>query len=78
MDSAIVDVDDFSVETGSEVVLIGKQGNEKISADDWAQQLKTINYEIVTSLSSRVPRLYLKNGAVQQLRHFHLDYEETP
>lgn len=59
MDLTMLDVghiDDVRVE--DEVVLIGRQGNEVISADDVAAQLNTINYEVVTALMHRVPRVY--------------------
>jgi len=47
------------VEIGDEVVVFGRQGNEAITADEIAAQLNTINYEIVTSITGRVPRVYL-------------------
>lgn len=43
---------------GEKVVLIGKQGNEEIKVEEWAERLETIPYEIVVSISSRVPRVY--------------------
>ncbi len=46
------------VGVGDEVVLIGRQGDQEISADEWAQRLGTINYEIVCGVGPRVPRLY--------------------
>ncbi len=46
---------------GEKVVLIGKQGNEEITLDDWAEKLDTINYEVPCILTSRVMRIY-KNG----------------
>jgi len=58
MDQLLVDVGDAPVETGDEVVLIGRQGNEEITATEWAQHLGTINYEIVTGIGARVPRTY--------------------
>ena len=39
--------------------LIGRQGDEVISADEVAAQLNTINYEVVTALLTRVPRIYV-------------------
>ena len=45
------------VRAGDEVVLLGKQGDDEISADEIADWLGTINYEVVTSLSARVPRV---------------------
>ena len=44
---------------GDEVVLIGEQGDERITADEWADRLGTISYEIVCGISARVPRRYL-------------------
>jgi alanine racemase len=40
------------------VVLIGAQGDERITADDWAARLDTISYEIVCGIGPRVPRRY--------------------
>jgi len=59
MDQAIVDVGDDAVAPGDEVTLIGRQGGEAITADDWADALGTINYEVVCMISDRVPRVYL-------------------
>ena len=44
------------VAVGDEVVLIGSQGNDRITATEIAQRLGTIAYEVLTSISSRVPR----------------------
>jgi alanine racemase len=44
---------------GDEAVLIGQQGSERITADDWAAKLGTIAYEIVCGIGPRVPRTYL-------------------
>jgi len=43
---------------GDEVVLLGKQGDQKITADDLAAKWKTINYEVVCGLADRLPRVY--------------------
>ncbi len=59
MDQFLVDcgpADESSISQGDEVVLIGTQGNEQITADDWATWLDTISYEVVCGISSRVPR----------------------
>lgn len=47
---------------GEEVVLIGQQGNEVISAGELADKLQTIHYEITCKISHRVPRVYYDNG----------------
>ena len=51
---------------GTDVTLIGKQGNEEISVDEIAAKLKTINYEIPCLISTRVPRVYKENGHMIQ------------
>ena len=43
---------------GDEVVLIGEQGGERVTAEDWAEKLGTIAYEIVCAIGPRVPRIY--------------------
>lgn len=43
---------------GDEVVLLGKQGDQKITADDLAAKWGTINYEVVCGLADRLPRVY--------------------
>jgi alanine racemase len=43
-----------------EVVVFGQQGNETVTADELASTLNTINYEIVTSITGRVPRVFLE------------------
>lgn len=43
---------------GEEVVLLGNQGDARISAEDLARWFGTINYEVVTAISSRLPRRY--------------------
>ena len=50
------------VAPGDEVVLIGRQGDQEITADGWAELLDTISYEIVCGVGPRVPRLYRGGG----------------
>jgi alanine racemase len=59
MDHLMVDVDDFAVEAGDEVVMIGHQGDEEIDAQEWADRMDTIAYTIVCGIGPRVPRRYL-------------------
>jgi alanine racemase len=57
MDQIVVDCGaDSSVQPGDEVVLLGRQGNETITADDWADLLGTISYEVVCGVGPRMPR----------------------
>lgn len=50
--------DPGQVEVGDEVVLIGRQGDEEITAGEWAARLGVIPYEVVTGIGPRVPRVY--------------------
>lgn len=61
MDQSAVDITKLKgdVRRGEEVVLIGKSGAEQISAEEVAQKLGTISYEVVSSISARVPRIYI-------------------
>jgi len=54
---------------GSEAVLIGVQGEERITAEDVARRLDTINYEITCGLTPRVPRVYHRDGIVLEPVH---------
>lgn len=47
---------------GEEVVIYGKQMGAEISVDEVAEMLNTINYEIVSTLSRRIPRFYIRDG----------------
>lgn len=58
MDQILVDCGDDPVEPGDEVVLIGRQGAEVVTAAELAGLAGTISYEIVTSIGGRVPREY--------------------
>jgi alanine racemase len=59
MDQIVVDcgAGDPEVHPGDEVVMIGRQGGEEITATEWADRLGTINYEVVCGIGPRVPRL---------------------
>ena len=60
MDQIVVDVGDDPVDVGDEVVLLGRQGDQEISADEWATRLGTINWEIVCGFGPRLPRRYVE------------------
>lgn len=63
MDQFMADVTHIKgCEIGDEVILIGGEGKERITADEIAAICGTINYEIVTGISKRVPRVYIKRG----------------
>jgi alanine racemase len=59
MDMIMVDVGDEPVEIGDDVVVLGRQGDQEITSDEWAERLGVINYEIVCGFGPRMPRRYL-------------------
>jgi alanine racemase len=59
MDQLMVDCGpDATVAVGDEVVLLGRQGDEEVTATEWAERLGTIAYEITCGIGARVPRVY--------------------
>lgn len=60
MDQTMINVQDVAgVQAGDEVVVFGRQNGAQLPADEVASWLDTINYEVVTAISRRVPRIYL-------------------
>jgi len=61
MDFTMLDVGGIpGVALGEEVVVFGKQGNSSITVDEIASTINTINYEVVSTIMERVPRIYLQ------------------
>ena len=61
MDQFMVDLSGInSVEKGDVVTLLGEDNGEVITADEMAEKLNTINYEVVSSFTKRLPRVYIK------------------
>ena len=60
MDNITVDLGDLGrAAVREEAVLIGRQGDERILAEEVARRLGTINYEVTCGISARVPRVYV-------------------
>jgi alanine racemase len=58
MDQFVIDFGDDEVDAGDEVILFGPGDRGEPTAEDWAEMLGTISYEIVTRIGPRVPRTY--------------------
>ena len=58
MDQFVIDVGDDAVQVGDEVILFGPGDQGEPTAQDWAEMLGTISYEIVTRIGARIPRTY--------------------
>lgn len=52
------------VPVGTQVTLIGKQGDAEVTAEEAAGYFGTINYEVICLISARVPRVYVRNGEI--------------
>ncbi|HEX8092622.1 alanine racemase [Jatrophihabitans sp.] len=63
MDQFVVDIGDDEAVAGDEVVLFGPGSDGEPTAQDWADVLDTIHYEVVTRIGSRVPRSYVGGAA---------------
>ena len=81
MDMCTVDVTDIpECRIGDEVVLLGRQGKEYISANEIAAKAQTISYEVLCALGKRAPRVFLQKGKKQavepRLRRIFIPDEE--
>lgn len=71
MDQCMVDITDVpNVKVGNEVILIGQEGNSKFNADDIAELIGTINYEVICMIGKRIPRVYKLNGEIIKTRNY--------
>jgi alanine racemase len=65
MDQCMMNVTGLAdIHNEEEVVILGQQGEERITAEEHAAWLGTVNYEITCMISHRVPRVYIRDGAV--------------
>lgn len=65
MDQTMIDVTDIKdVKEGDCVIVMGKDNEKQVLAEDLAKIAGTINYEIVCNVGKRVPRVYIKNGEI--------------
>lgn len=65
MDQFMINVTDLSeLQVGDVVTLIGRDGDQRITVDDWAIPLGTISYEIVCGFNQRLPRVFSGNSLV--------------
>ncbi len=69
MDQCVADVTASGAGEGEPAVLIGAQGGDCISCEEFAATSGTVNYEVITSLGYRVPRVYRRGGRVVGVAH---------
>lgn len=71
MDQCMVDVTDIGqVKEGDEVILLGEQNGVKFDAEDMAEIIGTISYEVICMISKRVPRVYIRDGEIVKVRNY--------
>lgn len=65
MDQLMLDITDIEgVNMGDEVIVMGRNGDKCVSAEEIASLMGTINYEVVCGIGKRIPRVYIKNKRV--------------
>ena len=65
MDQCMVDVTGSKdIKIGDEVILFGETENNKITVEEIAEKIGTINYEVVCTISRRVPRIYIRDNEI--------------
>ena len=70
MDQFMVDVTDIpDVKLDNEVILLGSDGDVKFDADDMAEMLNTISYEVLCLIGRRAPRVYIKDDKIMGIRY---------
>ena len=68
MDQCMIDVTNVhTINAGDEVVVFGA---DTVTADDLAEWIGTINYEMICVIAKRIPRIYLKNGEVETVINY--------
>ena len=68
MDQCMIDVTNVhNIDKGDEVIVFGK---DKITIDDLAEWLETINYEVACIVGKRIPRIYTKNGKAVKVLNY--------
>jgi alanine racemase len=69
MDQCMVDATSVpDANLGDEVVLWGEQQGERITIEEIAEQIGTINYEVICMISKRVPRIFFRHGQIVEVR----------
>lgn len=71
MDQCMIDVTDIGdVKVSDEVILLGEDGDLKFNADDMAEAMGTINYEVLCMIRHRIPRIYKRDNEIVEVRNY--------
>ncbi len=75
MDQFMIDVTDCGdINVNDEVILLGEDGDLKFNADDMAKILNTINYEVLCMIKDRVPRVYIKDNKIVDIKKLYINF----
>ncbi|MCM1173871.1 MAG: alanine racemase [Blautia sp.] len=75
MDQFMVSVEDIpEAEEGTEVTLIGRDGDEQITMEELGALSGRFNYELACNLGKRIPRVYVKNGRITDTKDYYKDF----
>lgn len=75
MDQFMVSVEEIpEAKEGTEVTLIGKDGDERITMEELGALSGRFNYELACNLGKRIPRVYVKNGRITGTKDYYKDY----
>lgn len=72
MDQLMVDVTEIpeQIQVGDRVTLIGKDGEQEITAEQLGELSGRFNYELMCDLGNRIPRIYYKDGKIKEIRDY--------
>ena len=71
MDYMMIDVTDIAdVKTGDSVTLIGRDGEQSITAEELGNLSGRFNYELMCDLGNRIPRIYYRDGKISEIRDY--------
>lgn len=75
MDQFMIDIDNIpEAQTGTEVTLIGKDGDLQITMEELGETSGRFNYEFVCNLGKRIPRVYIKEGRILCTKDYYKDF----
>jgi len=73
MDQCMIDATGLEIDRDDTVILFGESNGSRISINEVADALETINYEIVCMINKRIPRVYLKDNKIIKVRDYVLE-----
>ena len=75
MDQFMVDIDDIpEAKAGTEVTLIGRDGDLQITMEELGETSGRFNYEFACNLGKRIPRVYIKDGQISSTKDYYKDF----